>query len=282
MDTVKVDCRGMQCPAPILEIAKAARSVANQPAVLEIIADDDDFPNDVEAWCRTTRAELKTMRRDEQGHRAVIALNGAQFEGQGIVSRATVELPVAVLKQRPRHISEVMSANRSAPARRPEALGAAPAAPVAPPPVAAAPSVPEVMILPPDPILPDPSTIVSEIPEPTPVPVVEPPVASEPVAQEPAQEENNISAPPAASATPVSQEATAAEPAATPRRRGGGRKKGTGIPNWVPTRYVNDKADPFTSVVVNVNQAEGKITLVGTDSKGDHTYTFSATDINIA
>ncbi|MCB9647956.1 MAG: DsrE/DsrF/DrsH-like family protein [Deltaproteobacteria bacterium] len=152
MDTVKVDCRGMQCPAPILEIAKAARSVANQPAVLEIIADDDDFPNDVEAWCRTTRAELKTMRRDEQGHRAVIALNGAQFEGQGIVSRATVELPVAVLKQRPRHISEVMSANRSAPARRPEALGAAPAAPVAPPPVAAAPSVPEVMILPPDPI----------------------------------------------------------------------------------------------------------------------------------
>ena len=35
-----LDCRGMQCPAPILELSKAARTMGKQPAVLEIIVDD--------------------------------------------------------------------------------------------------------------------------------------------------------------------------------------------------------------------------------------------------
>lgn len=76
-DHIVVDCRGMQCPAPILEIAKTARRAATQPAWLEILADDDDFPTDLEAWCRSARAELRTMGRAENYYRAWVALNGA-------------------------------------------------------------------------------------------------------------------------------------------------------------------------------------------------------------
>lgn len=73
---ILVDCRGMQCPAPILEIAKTARRVAPEPALLEILADDDDFPTDLEAWCRSAQAELRGIDQESGWHRAVVALNG--------------------------------------------------------------------------------------------------------------------------------------------------------------------------------------------------------------
>lgn len=79
METVKIDCRGMQCPAPILQIAKKAREVGKAPTVLEVLATDDDFPNDLDAWCRTSRAGWHRVSRDAAGgHRALIGLNGAQ------------------------------------------------------------------------------------------------------------------------------------------------------------------------------------------------------------
>ena len=75
---LKVDCRGMQCPAPILQIAKAAKDTRGEPTLLEVVADDADFPNDLEAWCRTVRATLHEIEDHEGEHRAVVGLNGAE------------------------------------------------------------------------------------------------------------------------------------------------------------------------------------------------------------
>ncbi len=76
-ESVTVDCRGMQCPAPILHLAKTARQAAGKPVLLEVMADDTDFPMDLEAWCRTTRASLHAMTSEAGVHRAIIGLNGA-------------------------------------------------------------------------------------------------------------------------------------------------------------------------------------------------------------
>lgn len=76
--TVELDCRGMQCPAPILQIAMAAREVAPRPAVLHVYADDRSFPGDLEAWCRTASAGLKWSEPAADGaFHGVVALNGA-------------------------------------------------------------------------------------------------------------------------------------------------------------------------------------------------------------
>ncbi len=72
-----IDCKGMQCPAPILHIAKAARQLGTQPAVFEVLVDDGDFPNDIEAWCRTSKNQLVELAESDGIYKATIALNGA-------------------------------------------------------------------------------------------------------------------------------------------------------------------------------------------------------------
>lgn len=73
---VAVDCVGMKCPAPILQVAKAARK-AEGPSVLAVSADDGDFPVDIEAWCKSTGATLFSIDDDGGTFEALIGLNGA-------------------------------------------------------------------------------------------------------------------------------------------------------------------------------------------------------------
>ncbi len=73
-----IDCRGLQCPAPILRLAEAARRHRGSPAALTVLATDVDFPVDLEAWCRTTKAILVKLEREQDGViRAQIQLQGA-------------------------------------------------------------------------------------------------------------------------------------------------------------------------------------------------------------
>ena len=90
VQSVDVNCRGMQCPAPILQIAKAARGVAAKPAVLHIYADDCDFPADLEAWCRSAKAELRWAPQESDGaFHGVVALNGASLDAAESPTRAS-------------------------------------------------------------------------------------------------------------------------------------------------------------------------------------------------
>jgi TusA-related sulfurtransferase len=50
---VKIDCTGMVCPQPIVELAKQKKKM--QPGqVLEMWADDEGAKRDVPAWCQQT------------------------------------------------------------------------------------------------------------------------------------------------------------------------------------------------------------------------------------
>jgi len=62
-ETLRIDARGMKCPRPIIELAKARRQLA-AGAVIEIVADDLAFESDVRAWCETTRNRILALGRE--------------------------------------------------------------------------------------------------------------------------------------------------------------------------------------------------------------------------
>lgn len=50
---VKIDCRNMMCPQPIVELARQKRKMLKDQ-ILEMWADDEGAKRDVPAWCETT------------------------------------------------------------------------------------------------------------------------------------------------------------------------------------------------------------------------------------
>ncbi|MFO0561324.1 MAG: DsrE/DsrF/DrsH-like family protein [Polyangiales bacterium] len=76
-DALLVDCRGMQCPAPILRLAETARKFKDNPQTITVLATDEDFPMDLEAWCRSTKATITALTRNNGEIRALVALAGA-------------------------------------------------------------------------------------------------------------------------------------------------------------------------------------------------------------
>jgi TusA-related sulfurtransferase len=58
---VTLDCRGLPCPRPIIELAKA---FADLPlgGTVEVVADDPAARVDVEAWCRMRGQEYAGSR----------------------------------------------------------------------------------------------------------------------------------------------------------------------------------------------------------------------------
>ena len=46
-----VDCRGMRCPLPVIELARRITEVP-VGAVVAVVADDPAAATDVPAWCR--------------------------------------------------------------------------------------------------------------------------------------------------------------------------------------------------------------------------------------
>jgi TusA-related sulfurtransferase/peroxiredoxin family protein len=66
--TTSLDCRGLSCPEPVLRTARAARGLAATGGVVEIFADDDAFPADIQSWCRSAGALLVSLEADARGH----------------------------------------------------------------------------------------------------------------------------------------------------------------------------------------------------------------------
>lgn len=63
MAEVNIDAKGMMCPRPIIELAKARRQ-ASPGTTIRIVADDLAFESDVKAWCETTGNALSSLERD--------------------------------------------------------------------------------------------------------------------------------------------------------------------------------------------------------------------------
>ncbi len=80
--SLDIDCRGMRSPAPILEVARAARQLVHRPTMLHIYADDDNFPSNLAAWCQTIDAQLRWLTPPpEGGFHGLVALHGATLPG---------------------------------------------------------------------------------------------------------------------------------------------------------------------------------------------------------
>lgn len=62
LGVVTVDCRGMRCPRPVVELARAASRL--ESGELLLLADDPATEVDVPAWCRLRGASLVASGRD--------------------------------------------------------------------------------------------------------------------------------------------------------------------------------------------------------------------------
>jgi tRNA 2-thiouridine synthesizing protein A len=62
----ELDCRGMSCPRPIIELAKAFDAVA-RGGMIGLIADDPAARVDVQAWCRMRGQEYAGSRTAPDG-----------------------------------------------------------------------------------------------------------------------------------------------------------------------------------------------------------------------
>lgn len=72
MDGVRtVDAKGLCCPVPIIELAKAVRQLPAGARVL-LLATDPATPADVRAWCDATGHRLVSIETGEGGCRALV------------------------------------------------------------------------------------------------------------------------------------------------------------------------------------------------------------------
>lgn len=89
-----IDCRGLQCPEPILRVARAAREMKR--GTLTVKADDDAFPLDLKSWCRSAGAELLKIERSSQGYSAQVRLSDRSLGSMPLTSMPLGSVPVSV------------------------------------------------------------------------------------------------------------------------------------------------------------------------------------------
>ena len=68
---IKVDCCGMQCPGPIMEVFKNVKTMKDGE-LLEVTASDPGFAKDVVSWCRRTGNTLVSNETKNGEYTAVI------------------------------------------------------------------------------------------------------------------------------------------------------------------------------------------------------------------
>ncbi len=61
---VKLDCTGMVCPQPIVELAKQKRTM-NPGHILEMWADDEGAAQDVPTWCEQTGCSFLGSKKED-------------------------------------------------------------------------------------------------------------------------------------------------------------------------------------------------------------------------
>lgn len=137
-DSHIVDCRGLQCPAPILRLAETVRKGRFPGGRLTILATDADFPVDLEAWCRTTKATLLRVGQDaDDVIRAEVQLAGTPAAAAATAAAALELAPTLEDMGRvtPVSLERTSPSHGVAPARLP----ASPRTPGPPPAAEAAP-----------------------------------------------------------------------------------------------------------------------------------------------
>ncbi len=71
MANYTLDTLGLKCPQPVLKVAVKAKEL--QPGdMLDVIADCESFPKDIEAWCQKTGKTLLFCNTEGSKHTAQI------------------------------------------------------------------------------------------------------------------------------------------------------------------------------------------------------------------
>ncbi len=65
---VTIDCVGKLCPIPVIDVARAMRTMEPGKTLL-MVADDPGSDPDMHAWCEETGNELLRMDRDGRVYR---------------------------------------------------------------------------------------------------------------------------------------------------------------------------------------------------------------------
>ncbi|WP_436715661.1 sulfurtransferase TusA family protein [Roseiconus lacunae] len=73
MKNLEVNCEGMNCPMPIVELTKASRQLQSGQRI-EVTATDLAFKPDLEAWARRMGHEIETFELIDDVQRAVICI----------------------------------------------------------------------------------------------------------------------------------------------------------------------------------------------------------------
>ena len=89
MRKVTIDCCGMQCPGPIMEVYKNVNELADGD-LLEVSASDPGFAKDVVSWCRRTGNTLVSNEQKDGAYVAVIRRGTAATETETGSSPAMV------------------------------------------------------------------------------------------------------------------------------------------------------------------------------------------------
>lgn len=71
MTDLRLDCLGMLCPQPVLELARRIRDVEIGDSVV-VLADDPAAAPDIAAWCRMRGQEYVGERSDPAGRAYVV------------------------------------------------------------------------------------------------------------------------------------------------------------------------------------------------------------------
>lgn len=66
-----LDALGLKCPQPVLKVAVKAKEIAPGDT-LEVLADCESFPKDIEAWCAKTGKTLLFCVDEGGKHKAQI------------------------------------------------------------------------------------------------------------------------------------------------------------------------------------------------------------------
>ena len=65
MNSEPLNCLGLKCPRPLVEMAKRIRKM-DYGEIMEVQADDPVAEHDIPAWCETTGHTLLKMEKVEE------------------------------------------------------------------------------------------------------------------------------------------------------------------------------------------------------------------------
>ena len=87
VNRIVLDCCGMQCPGPVMEVFKAVKDMKDGE-LLEVSASDPGFARDIESWCRRTGNTLVSNEENDGVYTAVLRRGTGEKTAESVLPAA--------------------------------------------------------------------------------------------------------------------------------------------------------------------------------------------------